>query len=88
MENRRGLLRLHNLSIAYNQRPSQIAGLADEWTAYQFDAACLIVGRLVERALTENRAKKKRERLPEEEIIRRTLGEDILTVNASVQNLD
>lgn len=48
---RPGLFRLHSLGTAYGQRPSELAGIADEWAAHQFDAACLSLGRLVEQAV-------------------------------------
>lgn len=69
------MLKLHNLAEAYGHRPSQIIGIPDEWAAYQFDSACLVVGRIVERALNENATKKESQRLPREEVIRQALGE-------------
>ena len=53
-KDRRSLLTLHSLGAAYGRRPSELAGIADEWAAYQFDAACLTLGRKVETALLKN----------------------------------
>ena len=48
---RPGLFRLHSIGAAYGQRPSKLVGIADEWAAHQFDAACLSLGRRVEQAV-------------------------------------
>lgn len=42
---------MHNLATAYAQRPSSLIGLADSWSAYQFDVAVLALGRHVEAQL-------------------------------------
>lgn len=73
-KNRAGLFRLHNLATAYQQRPSTIAGIEDEWAAYQFDMACLTLGRRVENALSKNANKKKNARKPEAHILAEILG--------------
>ncbi len=39
------------MSSTYGSRPSQILGIADEWAAYQLDAATLTLGRQVEAAI-------------------------------------
>ena len=36
------MLTLHHVAKMYHRRPSEIAGIRDEWAAYQFDAAVLI----------------------------------------------
>ena len=36
------MLTLHLLAKTYGQRPSAIAGIDDEWAAYQFDVAVLL----------------------------------------------
>ena len=72
----RELLKLYNLGTAYGRRPSEIVGIDDEWAAYQFDAACLVVGRKVENALAENSAKIKKDRKPRALIIQQALGEE------------
>ena len=33
---------LHLMAKTYSQRPSVLAGITDEWAAYQFDAAVLL----------------------------------------------
>ncbi len=71
---RPALFRLHNLAAAYGQRPSAVVGLEDEWAAYQFDMACLTLGRRVESALAKNAAAKKNARKPEAHIIAEILG--------------
>lgn len=35
---------LHLMATTYNRRPSEIIGIRDEWAAYQFDAAVMLVG--------------------------------------------
>lgn len=39
---------LYNLGTAFAQRPSSILGIEEEWTAYQFDVMCLLIGREIE----------------------------------------
>ena len=36
------MLLLHLMAKTYSQRPSTLAGISDEWAAYQFDAAVLL----------------------------------------------
>lgn len=36
------MLLLHLMAKTYGMRPSAIVSIADEWTAYQFDAAVLL----------------------------------------------
>jgi hypothetical protein len=54
LQARRELLTLHSLGAAYGRRPSELVGIADEWAAYQFDAACLTLGRRIEAAVIKN----------------------------------
>ena len=35
---------LHLMATTYQRRPSEIVGIRDEWAAYQFDAAVMVVG--------------------------------------------
>lgn len=49
MENRRECLTLYNVATAFGQRPSAIIGVTDNYTAYQFDVAVMLVGRTCER---------------------------------------
>lgn len=49
------LLRVHNLADAYGKRPSEIVNLQTVWGAYQFDEACLVVGRRVEKNVNEGK---------------------------------
>lgn len=35
---------LHLIAKEYGKRPSEIVGIADEWAAYDFDAAVLAIG--------------------------------------------
>jgi len=35
------MILLHLIAKTYGRRPSEIVGIADEWAAYQFDAAVL-----------------------------------------------
>lgn len=60
---------------AYGRRPSDIAGLPDEWAAFQFDSAALALGRKVETALSENASKKKAQRRKADDIVREILGD-------------
>lgn len=32
------------MATTYHRRPSEIIGIADEWAAYQFDVAVMLVG--------------------------------------------
>jgi hypothetical protein len=51
-----------------------MAGIPDEWAAFQFDAAALALGKAVDNALQENVLKKKG-RLSPTQIVNRLLGE-------------
>lgn len=53
MRSRANLFELHVLAAAYGQRPSDIVGIHDRWLAYQFDLACVVVGRDTERKLAD-----------------------------------
>lgn len=55
MKVKENLLRIHNLAEAYGKRPSEILQLETPWAAYQFDEICLVVGRHVERNLSEGK---------------------------------
>ena len=66
---------MHRLAEAYGKRPSAVAGIDDEWAAYQFDAAALALGRKVENALNDNAGKKKERRRPPADIVAEILGE-------------
>lgn len=46
---------LHTLAGTTHQRPSDIVGIEDRWTAYQFDSAVCMVGTTIENALQETR---------------------------------
>lgn len=74
-QGRKSLLTLHRLAEAYGRRPSEIAGIGDEWAAFQFDAAALAIGRRVENALGENAGKKKEKRRPAADIVAEIMGE-------------
>lgn len=43
------------MSQTYGERPSRILGITDEWTAWQLDETCLIVGREMENESAEGR---------------------------------
>lgn len=40
---------------AYGTRPSSIIGIKNDWVAFQFDEACLVVGREYEKEMMEER---------------------------------
>lgn len=47
------LWKLHSLSANYHRPPSSYLGIADNWTAYQFDLTVLELGLWVENKLAE-----------------------------------
>lgn len=55
MSNRVEVWNLHCLATTYHQRPSAIAGIDDEWTAYQFDMAVFRYAQHVESELSRKR---------------------------------
>lgn len=44
---------LYGQATAFSRRPSEIVGIEDEWAAYQFDSACLYLGRWIDNKLGE-----------------------------------
>jgi hypothetical protein len=46
---------LFNLATTYGQRPSTILDLETEIGAWVIDETCLLVGRLIEKAMDENK---------------------------------
>lgn len=53
MTNKREMWRLYSLTRMSSQRPSRILRVGDEWAAYQFDQAVLMVGTAIENAAQE-----------------------------------
>jgi hypothetical protein len=51
-----------------------MAGIADEWAAFQFDAAALSLGRQVEKALQNNAARKEGQRRSPLDVVAAVLG--------------
>ncbi|MCG3208624.1 MAG: hypothetical protein FOGNACKC_02235 [Anaerolineae bacterium] len=74
-EGRRSLLTLHRLGESYGRRPSELAGIPDEWAAFQLDAAALALGRAIDSALQANAAKKQQLQRPPAEIVAELLGQ-------------
>jgi hypothetical protein len=46
---------LHQVAQTYSTRPSKVVGIRDDWLAYQFDVAVLLVGQRVERMTADGK---------------------------------
>ena len=74
MANRQNLFLLHSLGEAYGTRPSDLLGMETPWASWQLDQAALIVGRQVERELTEGKSTEPAPRQPGNEQFRDPRG--------------
>lgn len=55
MRERINLWRLHNVAEAYGKRPSELLNMKTALGAWQFDEACLMIGRRYENMLNEGK---------------------------------
>lgn len=80
------MFRLYELVKATNQRPSRILNVVDEWAAYQFDQAVVVLGQQIDSLLAQRDPKTREPRWQLQDLLEGDLEE--LRTNAERSALD